>query len=475
MILKKNLIFLILILFSIIIRFFNINYDNLWFDEILSFWIADPQLTLQESFKRHESIEQIPFFYNFLLKIFFILFGYDSNYGRYLSLIFNILGIIFATNLCKIIKVNNSYLFALFLFSTNIFLINYSQELRPYSLVFFLCSVYLFLFYKIENLKQNKKNNFIYLFLITISQILMIISHPFCLIIFFSTSLFLLNNYFRKKKNSKILINNFILGLIFSILYIYFYLKNLESFPSWINQPDLKFYTNFFFSKFFGSRFMGLYHLIILLFLFIFFLKENKRLGKNLNILFFIIFLSYFLPITYGYLNRPIIFPRYIIFILIPIIIAISVLVFEIKNKLIRNILIITTILLNFGNHFSEATFKQFIKKRPHYKPNFESMIKAINNSKRTNYSINMSIDVSKKLIVYDAISSYIKNIKLKNNKTQLEYINLQSFENSALNNLWVICLFDVVEDKCMHKDLNYKILEEKNIPGIKMILISKS
>jgi hypothetical protein len=71
MILKKNLIFLILILFSIIIRFFNINYDNLWFDEILSFWIADPQLTLQESFKRHESIEQIPFFYNFLLKIFF--------------------------------------------------------------------------------------------------------------------------------------------------------------------------------------------------------------------------------------------------------------------------------------------------------------------------------------------------------------------------------------------------------------------
>ena len=137
MILKKNLIFLILILFSIIIRFFNINYDNLWFDEILSFWIADPQLTLQESFKRHESIEQIPFFYNFLLKIFFNLFGYDSNYGRYLSLIFNILGIIFATNLCRIIKVSNSYLFALFLFSTNIFLINYSQELRPYSLVFF--------------------------------------------------------------------------------------------------------------------------------------------------------------------------------------------------------------------------------------------------------------------------------------------------------------------------------------------------
>ena len=474
MIVKKKLIFFTLILFGIYIRIFNINYDNLWFDEILSFWIADPILLFQESFNRHKSIEQIPFLYNFLLKIFFNFFGYDSLYGRYLSLILNVFGIIFATNICRMIKNNNSYLLALFLFSTNIFLINYSQELRPYSLVFFLCSAYLYLFYKIKNTQKDINYNLINFFLINISQVLMIMSHPFCLIIFFSTSLHLLNNYLKKNINSKILTYSFIFGSIFSILYIYFYLKNLNSFPSWIKQPDLKFYTNFYFSSFFGSRLMGLYHLIILLFLFIFFLKKNKKLKQNLEILFFIIFLSYFLPITYGYLNRPIIFPRYIIYILIPIIVAISVLIFEIKSKLIKNILIIITLLLNFGNHFSEATFRQFMEKRPFYKPNFESMIKIINDSNRKYYSIKMSIDTNKISIVNSAISSYIKNIKLNKSNSQFEYITIKNFNDSSLNDLWVICLPDVVKDRCINKDLNFKVLKEKNIPGIKMILISK-
>ena len=42
-----TLIFLILS-FAIFIRAYNINYDNFWFDEILSFWITDPKLTFNE-------------------------------------------------------------------------------------------------------------------------------------------------------------------------------------------------------------------------------------------------------------------------------------------------------------------------------------------------------------------------------------------------------------------------------------------
>lgn len=159
---------------------------------------------------------------------------------------------------------------------------------------------------------------------------------------------------------------------------------------------------------------------------------------------------------------------------MIPIIVAISVLIFEIKSKLIKNILIIITLLLNFGNHFSEATFRQFMEKRPFYKPNFESMIKIINDSNRKYYSIKMSIDTNKISIVNSAISSYIKNIKLNKSNSQLEYITIKNFNDSSLNDLWVICLPDVVKDRCINKDLNFKVLKEKNIPGIKMILISK-
>ena len=71
------------LLFAVTIRAYNINYESLWFDEILSFWVADPLITISESFERHKSIEQIPFLYNLTLKIIFKIFGYNENIGRH--------------------------------------------------------------------------------------------------------------------------------------------------------------------------------------------------------------------------------------------------------------------------------------------------------------------------------------------------------------------------------------------------------
>jgi len=87
---KKALLIIFLFLFALIIRAYNINYDNLWFDEILSFWVTEPKITLKESFLRHNKIEQIPYLYHFILKINFSIFFYDGYFGRFLSLIFNI-------------------------------------------------------------------------------------------------------------------------------------------------------------------------------------------------------------------------------------------------------------------------------------------------------------------------------------------------------------------------------------------------
>ena len=35
--------------FGIFMRVYNINYENFWFDEILSFWIADPTISFMDS------------------------------------------------------------------------------------------------------------------------------------------------------------------------------------------------------------------------------------------------------------------------------------------------------------------------------------------------------------------------------------------------------------------------------------------
>ena len=95
----------------------------------------------------------------------------------------------------------------------------------------------------------------------------MIISHPFCLIIFFSFTAYIGVNFLKNKRINKTLITSIFFISIFTLIYLFVLIKNLETFPDWINKPDIKFYTNFYFSKFFGSRIMGLIHLLSLILL----------------------------------------------------------------------------------------------------------------------------------------------------------------------------------------------------------------
>ena len=72
------LLFFFCITFGITSRIYNLNFDNLWFDEIVSFWVSDPAITIKESYHRHFQSENVPFFFNFLLKVFHKVFGYDK-------------------------------------------------------------------------------------------------------------------------------------------------------------------------------------------------------------------------------------------------------------------------------------------------------------------------------------------------------------------------------------------------------------
>ena len=44
---------IIIISFSLLIgatlRIYNLNYENFWLDEILTFWISDPSISINES------------------------------------------------------------------------------------------------------------------------------------------------------------------------------------------------------------------------------------------------------------------------------------------------------------------------------------------------------------------------------------------------------------------------------------------
>ena len=138
--------------------------------------------------------------------------------------------------------------------------------------------------------------------------------------------------------------------------------------------------------------------------------------------------------------------------------------------------MIFIIVILNIGNHFTESTFQQFYKERPFYKSNFEKMINTLSKSDIKFYTIEMPLPDKKKESAYEAINNYIFNLKiLKNSK--INFIKKEIFLKSDKEQIWLICLPDVVKNKC--KDLylspNDEILYKKNIPGIKMLLIKKT
>ena len=86
---------------------------------------------------------------------------------------------------------------------------------------------------------------------------------------------------------------------------------------------------------------MGLIYLSTLIFLIIRFRKKILFTSNNYLPLIFILFFSYIIPLFYGFIKFPILTDRYIIFVLIPILILISALIFEIDNRKLKIFLLI--------------------------------------------------------------------------------------------------------------------------------------
>jgi uncharacterized membrane protein len=467
---KKNkkllgLLFLTIIFLGFFLRFYNLNLDNFWVDEIFSFWVADPSISLKETYLRNNQIEIVPILFNLILKIFFQIFGYDIHLARYVPLFFGVLSIIFVSKLYREITKNKNDLLITFLLSFNIFLISYSQELRVYTLLFFLVTINLIYFNKI--VETNKKNISSIIIFIVIN-FLSILAHQFSLIVIFSYIVFIIITYLKYNKTFKNLNISISILIVFSLIYLYIFYKNQVNFMFWINAIDIKFFTNLYFSKFFGSRLVGGLHLLLFFYLIFlnwrnFFLEFNVKL-----ILFIIVFFSYFLPIIYGYIFHPIINARYIIFVLIPILIIICDLIYKLKSAKIKKILIFLICAITIGNHFTEASFRQFFEQRRTYKPDFNGAINEI--KKSGNFNIFLKVDRGDLKVSnpvepqIEALENYVSYLS-KKNKVNLNIINNNSFTKHK--NFWVICVFDLNPNKNCKKPkkiTSYKIVKNLDL-----------
>ena len=460
---KPIYFFLLLLIFGGIFRLYNINFDDLWIDEIATFWISDPNLSLKESYINHLSLDQTPFLFNLIIKFFFTLFGYKIEISRLISAFFSIISIISISYLSKLMTKDNSYLLSAFLITFNIFLISYSQELRVYSTLFFFISLSIIFF--IKSIDKIKSKNLI---LLNIFSIVSILLHPFSLIIIFSYITYSILLSLKYKKFLKEINISLLFLTIVSLIYYYYHLSVSLYTPSWIEQPDLKFYTNFYFSKFFGSRIIGIFHLIVLIYLIIYFSKRFFYLEK-ISLFLIILIYAYLFPLFYGYIFNPIILPRYIIFVLIPIIILISYFTFRIKKKS-RIILITFLLLFTLGNFVTEETFKQFFTQRTIYKPEITKALLIIDNSDYKKFSI--KLNPTEEILTEPwskALKHYLNYLSEKNN------LNLFVVDHNQNNNdnIWVLCIHDLNQNNCKLKE-GYKLIKDISLNRMNLSQINQ-
>ena len=469
---QKNsyLIMLGIIAFGSIIRIYNINFNDFWSDEIVSYFISDPKLSFENSVKLiFQSNLMLTF--ELILKYFHNLFGYDFYISRYLPAIFNISSLLLFYIFIKKNNNKESALLGVTLLTINIYHIKYAIELRSYSLTFLLVLVILNLIFTKSKIKNEF--NLINYILIFITSVCMLFSHAYSIILLISLNSFILLIFVKKKFIQKELLILFFIFSFSLIFFLFFYLSNISHYPSWIPELKKSFYTNYFFSTFFGSRLIGIIHLLILIYLIIKFFKDTY---KSFNLQFFLIlflFFSYFIPISYGYIFSPALIDRYIFFVIIPILYSLSTLTISINIKKLKIFLIIILIIPSFLNHFTENTFKQFYTQIYPSKPEIKKTLLNIKNSENTTYSI-IQVENNPYNINF-AYENYFKNYS-RNINNKFYYIDYT--DSSILpNKFWLIYLTDITNKKFQLPNnlKNYQVSDIKIFNHIESYLLKKN
>jgi hypothetical protein len=344
--LKSNYTLFIILIIGLILRFYNIDYQSIWLDEIHTMNESNPETKLSELYDAIMTGEQMPPLYFYILYFIFKVFGYTTFVARLFSAILGILSIYGIYILGKELINKKVGLISALILTINPFHLYFSQEARPYILLF-LFSIFSF-FYLIKLIKQTHIKNSIYYGVFTG---LMLISHFFGLFILLSQLFILLffliiNEGEKKIRFFKL---SFLAGFIIIALFLpalEIFIKTTEIKEFWIPAPTLDTYT-LIFKEFFGNSEMVLTLLsVFVLFYFFNLSKEKKTIIKyseiidNKLVFSFIIFLPWIsivllVPLIRSYLSVPMIISRYFIVILPAIILIISIGLFQFKNKII--------------------------------------------------------------------------------------------------------------------------------------------
>jgi uncharacterized membrane protein len=382
---KSNYWLILIIILGATLRFYHIDFQSIWLDEIHTMNESNPNIPFSELYNVIMSGEQMPPFYFYSLYFIFKIFGYTTFVARIYSAVLGVISLYSIYLLGKELLSKRIGLIAAFILSVNYFHLYYSQDARPYILLllFSILSLYKMVVY-IKN--PSLKNALYYGFFAA----MMINSHFFGLFALFAQYLILLLFLVLSEKDSKksFFINSFISGLVTLILFIpaiKIFIKITEIKEFWIPAPTIDAYT-LIFKEFFGNSELIL--ILVSLFLLFYFIKVSKQkdipityknIVENRIIFSSIIFIPWIvtiilIPLIRSYTSIPMIISRYFIVVLPVLILLISIGIQQFKNKVVYNGLLLLFLIFSiidivvvkkYYNSVNKAQFREattFIK-----------------------------------------------------------------------------------------------------------------
>jgi 4-amino-4-deoxy-L-arabinose transferase-like glycosyltransferase len=221
------------------LRFNGYAHHSAWNDELYSANIAaNPESPLLNTFADPGN----PPFYFILLRLWFKLFGWSEQSGRFLSVLLGTAAIVSIYRLLGSFSCQKAAFFAALLMAVNNYVIGYSQEMRGYILeVFFVSIIALQLLLFVD--KQKFKNLFWY----TLFCILLVNTHYYGILMVMSNFLFFVYILIRYKNIKLKMTVVFILGnILIAVSFLPFFIYTAfqqalldNSFNTWLSRPGM--------------------------------------------------------------------------------------------------------------------------------------------------------------------------------------------------------------------------------------------
>lgn len=126
-----------ILIISAFLRFFHLDYQSIWMDEIYTMNISNPNASFSTMISEVTFREGFPYLYFIIINIFHHIFGYEPIVARSFSAIMGVLSVYMIYRFGKQLFSKNAGLIAATLVAFSEYCIYTSQDARPYTFYFF--------------------------------------------------------------------------------------------------------------------------------------------------------------------------------------------------------------------------------------------------------------------------------------------------------------------------------------------------